>query len=78
MTVPSLFSNVSEGPVDPMYDLKVQLEGDQSPYKIDLGAGVYRDEKGGYYELPVLKKVAMTVSFQTKKKYRLTGCIRQN
>jgi len=53
----SLFSKVANGPTDPMFDLKVQLDADRSPLKIDLGAGVYRDENGAYYELSVVKKV---------------------
>ncbi|GME26432.1 hypothetical protein GTA08_BOTSDO04420 [Neofusicoccum parvum] len=39
-----------------MYDLKVRLVSDTTPDKVDLGAGVYRDEVGRYYELPVIRK----------------------
>lgn len=40
-----------------MFDLKARLDSNNNPRKIDLGAGVYRDLSGGYYELPVVRKV---------------------
>lgn len=52
-----IFNHVVPGDVDPMFDLKVRLDSDASPNKVDLGAGVYRDENGAYYEFEVVKKV---------------------
>jgi aspartate aminotransferase len=75
MPTSSLFSQVARGPVDPMFDLKLQLDADQSPHKIDLGAGVYRDESGDYYEFPVVKKVVETLTYTTE---RLMLSARQN
>lgn len=51
------FSDVPQGKPDGMNDLRLRLVADKSPNKIDLGAGVYRDTKGKYYELPVIRKV---------------------
>lgn len=42
---------------DIMWDLKIRLTADKTPGKVDLGAGVYKDEEGKYYELPVIHKV---------------------
>ncbi|OJD35580.1 aromatic amino acid aminotransferase [Diplodia corticola] len=42
---------------DIMWDLKLRLSADKTPDKVDLGAGVYRDEESKYYELPVVRKV---------------------
>ncbi|KAF4307556.1 hypothetical protein GTA08_BOTSDO04420 [Botryosphaeria dothidea] len=50
------FSDVPQGKPDAMNDLRLRLVADKSPNKIDLGAGVYRDTKGKYYELPVIRK----------------------
>ncbi|KKY22350.1 putative aspartate aminotransferase [Diplodia seriata] len=56
---PEAFPNIppDEG-TDIMWDLKVRMTADKSPDKVDLGAGVYRDEQGKYYEIPVVRKVA--------------------
>ena len=43
---------------DIMWELKLRMTADKSLDKVDLGAGVYRDEKGKYYELPVIRKVS--------------------
>lgn len=51
------FDGITAGPNDPMFDLKASLDSNNNPRKIDSGAGVYRDLSGGYYELPVVKKV---------------------
>ena len=50
------FSGVPKGLPDLMQVLKQQADGDNSPDKIDLGAGVYRDELGRYHEFDALKK----------------------
>ncbi|KAL1643705.1 Aspartate aminotransferase/Glutamic oxaloacetic transaminase AAT2/GOT1 [Diplodia intermedia] len=59
---PEAFPNIppDEG-TDIMWDLKLRLTADKSPDKVDLGAGVYRDEQGKYYELPVVRKVRSIV-----------------
>ncbi|KAM0438591.1 hypothetical protein ACHAPT_001343 [Fusarium lateritium] len=50
------FQTVAKGPRDSMFDLKKAADGDKSPLKVDLGAGVYRDEVGAYYEFPAVKE----------------------
>lgn len=50
------FSGVPKGLPDVMQTLKQQVDGDLSPNKIDLGAGVYRDEHGQYFEFDAIKK----------------------
>lgn len=52
-----MFRNVSQGPPDPVYILKQQVDADQSPEKVDLGVGVYRNEQGQYHELQAIKTV---------------------
>ena len=42
---------------DPIQTLSRQYENDTHPSKVDLGAGVLRDEQGRTYEFPVMQKV---------------------
>ncbi|KAM6534344.1 hypothetical protein FALCPG4_007272 [Fusarium falciforme] len=49
------FQSVAKGPRDPMFDLKKAADGNTSPLKVDLGAGVYRNEAGAYHEFPAVK-----------------------
>jgi aspartate aminotransferase len=51
------FANVTKGLPDPMQDLKKITDADSSPDKIDLGAGVYRNEDGHYHEFHAITKV---------------------
>jgi aspartate/tyrosine/aromatic aminotransferase len=50
------FSEVPAAPVDPMYVLKKDHDQDTHPLKVDLGAGVLRDEQGACYEFAVVKE----------------------
>ncbi|CAH0046283.1 unnamed protein product [Clonostachys solani] len=54
------FDSVQQGPPDIMYHLKVQADGDTSPNKVDLGVGIYRNEKGAYHELKALRDYEVT------------------
>lgn len=65
MTISSFFDNVPAGPPDPMFDLQIRLNNDRYPGKIDLGAGVYRDERGAYFELPAIKLVRLFPTTRT-------------
>ncbi|KAH7151732.1 aspartate aminotransferase [Dactylonectria estremocensis] len=58
------FKNVTKGAPDVMYHLKVRADGDTSPEKVDLGVGIYRNERGAYNEMKALKeaKEAMAAS----------------
>lgn len=49
------FQDVVRGPVDPVYILKNAVDADESPDKVDLGIGVYRNDRGGYHELQSIK-----------------------
>ena len=55
------FADVPKGPVDPMFDLKRAIESDTSPGKIDLGAGVYRNQEGKYHEFEAIREVGVHV-----------------
>ncbi|KAI5459243.1 aspartate aminotransferase [Mariannaea sp. PMI_226] len=56
------FDNVKQGAPDIMYHLKVQADGDKSPNKVDLGVGIYRNEKGLYNEMKVLKEAKIALA----------------
>jgi len=51
----ALFSTVEMAPRDPILGLNEQFNADPNPAKVNLGVGVYYDEKG---KLPMLKCVA--------------------
>lgn len=42
--------------------LKRRADGDTHPDKVDLGIGIYRNEHGGYYEFPAIKKVSCLIA----------------
>lgn len=44
-------------PEDPLYSLAAAFDADQSPLKVDLGVGSYRDGFGRPWILPVVRKV---------------------
>lgn len=50
------FAEVAMGVVDPDEVLLRKLRADTSPEKVDLVAGVYRSERGTYYEFEVIRK----------------------
>lgn len=50
------FSEVPTATVDPMFALKKEYDQDAHPWKVDLGAGVLRDEQGACYEFAVIKE----------------------
>lgn len=52
-----MFRNVPQGPSDPVFILKNQVDADKSPEKVDLGVGVYRNEQAQYNELRAIKDV---------------------
>jgi len=51
----SLFASVEMAPRDPILGLNEQFNADPNPKKVNLGVGVYTDDKG---KLPLLKCVA--------------------
>lgn len=60
---PSIFEHVPAARADPTFELRVRLDHDASSEKIDLGAGVYRDENGDYYELEAVRELRSVVNF---------------
>ncbi|KAF6830004.1 aspartate aminotransferase [Colletotrichum plurivorum] len=53
----SHFSGLPEAPIDEAYLVRLALEADESPDKVNLGIGVYRDDDGQAWTLPSVKKV---------------------
>jgi aspartate aminotransferase len=56
------FDDVPRGPTDPVYILKSAVDADSSPNKVDLGVGVYRNEKSQYHELQAIKEAKEILS----------------
>ncbi|CUM66614.1 uncharacterized protein PRCAT00004285001 [Priceomyces carsonii] len=52
----SLFGNLEYLAPDEFNDIRLKLANDDSDCKIDISAGVYRDEKGKPYVLPSIRK----------------------
>ena len=65
-----MFSQLKELPADPILGLSVKFKADGNPHKIDLGAGIYKDETG---HTPVLACVKAAEQFrmenETSKAY---------
>jgi aspartate aminotransferase, cytoplasmic len=52
-----MFNTAKIFPADPVLALKLRADADDSPLKLDLGAGVYRNELGQYHEYRAIAKV---------------------
>lgn len=50
------FENVPPGPLDPVNILKMAVDEDMHPNKVDLGVGVYRNDQGEYHELEAIRE----------------------
>jgi len=65
-----MFSELKPRPADPILGLSVKFKADSHPQKIDLGAGIYKDETG---HTPVLASVKAAEQFrvdnETSKTY---------
>ena len=51
------FAQIQDAPADPIYAIVSAYEADQSPKKVDLGVGAYRDEQARPWILPSIRKV---------------------
>ncbi|KAF6845502.1 aspartate aminotransferase [Colletotrichum musicola] len=51
----SHFAGLPEAPIDEAYLVRLALEADESPDKVNLGIGVYRDDDGQAWTLPSVK-----------------------
>ena len=56
-----MFSELTQRPADPILGLSVKFKADDNPNKIDLGAGIYKDEQGN---TPVLACVKAAEQFR--------------
>ena len=56
-----MFSKLTKLPADPILGLSVKFKADTNPNKIDLGAGIYKDENG---HTPVLSCVKAAEKFR--------------
>ncbi|ORY28059.1 pyridoxal phosphate-dependent transferase [Naematelia encephala] len=66
----SAWANVPAGPPDPILGVTEKFKADQSPKKINLGVGAYRDGKGKPYVLPsVLKAEEILYKKMLDKEY---------
>jgi len=58
-----MFSELKQLPADPILGLSVKFKADTNPNKIDLGAGIYKDEAG---HTPVLACVKTAEKYRTE------------
>lgn len=58
-----MFSKLTKLPADPILGLSVKYKADTNPNKIDLGAGIYKDENG---HTPVLSCVKTAEKFRVE------------
>ena len=59
-----MFSQLKQQPADPILGLSVKFKADNNPNKIDLGAGIYKDEAGS---TPVLACVKAAEQFRARQ-----------
>lgn len=53
----SSWSNVPQGPPDPILGVTEAFKADKNPKKMNLGVGAYRDDNNKPYVLPSVRKV---------------------
>jgi aspartate aminotransferase len=65
-----MFSELKQRPADPILGLSVKFKADSNPSKIDLGAGIYKDEAGNTPVLACVKAAEQhRVDTETSKTY---------
>jgi aspartate aminotransferase len=65
-----MFSQLKQRPADPILGLSVKFKADSNPNKIDLGAGIYKDEAGHTPVLACVKAAEQyRVENETSKAY---------
>lgn len=50
-----MFAELPEAPIDPILGMAQAFASDPSPNKVDLGIGIYKDERGEVIVLPTVK-----------------------
>ncbi len=69
-----MFSQLKPQPADPILGLSVKFKADAHPHKIDLGAGIYKDEVGHTPVLACVKTAErMRIENETTKTYLGSG-----
>lgn len=68
----SVFSFIRAIPYDEAYQVTAALAADKTPMKVDLGAGVYKDENGLPWTLSSVKEVGRPFAFETMLTQSLT------
>lgn len=69
-SIPSLFSQLEDIPLDPHYSLKEDFTADSSPTKVILGSGIYRDKNGKPWVLPAVKEVSQRLKHVYASSFR--------
>ncbi|RLQ22558.1 aminotransferase class I/II-fold pyridoxal phosphate-dependent enzyme [Seongchinamella sediminis] len=65
-----MFSELEPRPADPILGLTVKFKADSNPQKIDLGAGIYKDDQGNTPVLECVKAAEqLRVDRETSKTY---------
>lgn len=59
-------SNVPKAPEDPLFGLMAAYRKDDSPQKVDLGIGAYRDNNAKPWVLPVVQQVSQPGVLQSQ------------
>ena len=58
----SSWANVPMGPPDPIIGLNVAFREDDSPSKVNVGVGAYRDGEGAPYVLPSVREAERRIA----------------
>lgn len=56
--------HVPQAPEDPLFGLMAAYRKDESPKKVDLGIGAYRDNNAKTWVLPVVQKVTCIYEYR--------------
>lgn len=65
---------VPQAPEDPLFGLMAAFRKDESPDKVDLGIGAYRDDNAKPWILPVVKKVSARIPPWERATGQLCNC----
>lgn len=57
----NLFSDVAVGEIDEAFSLTALFNADPAATKVSLGAGVYKDDQGCSWKLPVIQQASFTL-----------------
>lgn len=69
----SAFAGVSMGPPDAIFGLSTAFKADTVPTKVNLGAGVYRDDSNKPYVLECVRKAAASLKYPDMDYAGITG-----